>query len=179
MPRLAPRLLAATGAADTPTSLAAMEWGGTPVDAELAATPPLFPRIDKEAFLAVEGTDSAGQAEVRGSESEDAMITIEDFFKTELKIGTVTAAERVPETDKLVKLEVEVGEQKVRTLVAGIAGEYDAPQLVGRQVVVVANLKPAKLRGIESQGMVLAASVKGKPVLLKPDATVPDGTPVK
>jgi len=107
-----------------------------------------------------------------------AMIAIEDFFQTELKVATVTAADPVPNSHKLVKLTVDLGEES-RVLVAGIARDYGAEELLGRQVVVVTNLQPAKLMGIESQGMVLAASVDGKPVLLQPDTAVPNGTAVK
>ncbi len=94
-------------------------------------------------------------------------------------MATVLAAEPVPKSNKLLKLSVDVGEEKPRTLVAGIALAYKPEDLVGRQVVVVANLQPAKLMGVESQGMVLAASLDGKPVLLRPDTQVPNGTRVK
>ena len=107
------------------------------------------------------------------------MISIEQFFETELKVATVREAERVPETDKLMKLTVDLGEESPRTLVAGIAQEYEPEGLVGRQIVVVANLKPAKLRGVLSEGMLLAASDEGRPILLAPDSAVPDGTRVK
>ena len=93
-------------------------------------------------------------------------------------MATVTAAERVPKSNKLVKLTVDLGEE-TRTVVAGIGLAYQPEDLVGQQVVVVANLQPAKLMGIESQGMVLAASIDGKPVLLHPDRQVPNGTRVK
>ena len=107
------------------------------------------------------------------------MITIDKFFETELKVGTVTAAEAIPKAKKLLKLEVDLGEEGPRTLVAGIAQDYEAGSLLGRQIVVVANLQPAKLMGVESQGMILAASMDGQPVLLAPDSEVPPGTPVK
>ena len=107
------------------------------------------------------------------------MISIEEFFKTQLRIATISTAERIEGTDKLVKLTVDLGEESERTLVAGIAEEYEPDALVGRQVVVVANLKPAKLMGVESQGMVLAASVDGRPVLLGSEEPVPDGTRVR
>lgn len=106
------------------------------------------------------------------------MITIEQFFQTELKVATVTAAEKVEKSEKLVQMTVDLGAE-TRTLVAGIAREYSAGDLVGKQVVIVANLQPAKLMGIESQGMILAASVDGRPVLLQPDQAVPNGAPVK
>jgi methionyl-tRNA synthetase len=106
------------------------------------------------------------------------MIDIERFFETELKVATVIAAEPVPKSNKLLKLAVDLGGER-RQLVAGIAKEYAPEALVGRQVVVVANLQPATLMGVESQGMVLAASVDGAPVLLRPDREVPAGSRVK
>jgi methionine--tRNA ligase beta chain len=107
-----------------------------------------------------------------------SVIDIEKFFETELRIATVTAAEPIPNSNKLVKLTVDLGDE-TRVLVAGIARQYSSVQLLGRQIVMVSNLQPAKLMGVESQGMVLAASVDGTPVLLRPDASVPNGTPVK
>ncbi len=107
------------------------------------------------------------------------MISIQQFFQTELKVATVTAAEVVPNSRKLVKLIVDLGGE-TRQLVAGIAQQYPADELVGRQVVVVTNLEPAKLMGVESQGMVLAAVLgDGEPVLLQPDRPVANGSPVK
>ena len=105
-------------------------------------------------------------------------ITIEQFFQTELRAATVISAEPIPNSNKLLKLGVDLGNEN-RVLVAGIAREYPTQDLIGRQIIVVANLQPAKLMGIESQGMVLAASVDGKPVLLQPDTPVPDGTAIK
>ena len=105
-------------------------------------------------------------------------ITIEQFFETELKVATVTGVEPIPNSNKLLKLTVDLGSES-RVLVAGIARQYTTEELVGKQVVVVTNLVPAKLMGVESQGMVLAGSVEGKPVLLHPGAAVPNGTPVK
>jgi methionyl-tRNA synthetase len=175
MPRIAPQVLAAVGTATPPSSLAAMAWGGTPNGAELPEAVPLFPRIDKEAYLA-EGKKEEG---METAAEEKTRITIDQFFQAELKVGTITAAEPVPKSSKLLKLAVDLGEGSPRTLVAGIALAYKPEALVGQQVVVVANLQPAKLMGVESQGMVLAASIDGRPVLLHPDAPVPNGTRVK
>jgi methionyl-tRNA synthetase len=107
-----------------------------------------------------------------------AQITIDDFMGVELKVATVRAAEEVPKSSKLVKLTVDLGDEQ-RTVVAGIRKAYPPEQLVGRQVVIVANLQPATLMGVESQGMVLAASQEGEPVLLHPDREVPPGTRVR
>ena len=111
---------------------------------------------------------------------EPARISIDDFFKADLRVAEVVGAEKVEKSKKLMKLRVRIGEEE-RTLVAGIATAYTAEQLVGRKVVVVANLMPAKLMGIESNGMVLAASLPGtgEPSLLSVDPSVPSGTRVK
>jgi methionyl-tRNA synthetase len=109
----------------------------------------------------------------------DARISIDDFMKIDLRVARVTHAERVPNSKKLVKLQVDLGHEQ-RTLVAGIAEAYEADALVGRHVAIVANLKPAKLMGIESNGMVLAASPEGgKPILVAFDVPPPLGTRVR
>ncbi len=175
MPRIAPQVLAAVGTATPPSSLDAMAWGGTPTGAELPEAVPLFPRIDKEAYLAEGGKEEGMETAVE----EKTRVSIDQFLQTELKVATITAAEPVPKSNKLLKLVVDLGENSPRQLVAGIALAYKPEDLVGKQVVVVANLQPAKLMGVESNGMVLAASLDGKPVLLHPDAPVPNGTRVK
>ena len=110
---------------------------------------------------------------------ENAPITIDDFMKVELRVGEVLAAEPVPNATKLLRLTVQVGEDDTRTILAGIAEYYQPDELVGRNVVVVANLQPRKMRGIESQGMLLAADVEGRAILLKPDGDVPIGARVR
>jgi len=109
----------------------------------------------------------------------DGKISMDDFMKVELRTAKVLAAEKVPNSRKLVKLSVDVGTEQ-RTLVAGIAEAYEAEALVGRTVVIVFNLKPAKLMGIESNGMVLAASPEGgKPTLVGFDQEISPGTRVR
>ena len=106
-------------------------------------------------------------------------ISIDDFMKVELRTAKVLAAEKVPNSRKLVKLTIDVGTEQ-RTLVAGIAEAYEPEALVGRTIVMVFNLKPAKLMGIESNGMVLAASPDGgKPTLVGFDQDVAPGTRVR
>lgn len=106
-------------------------------------------------------------------------LSIDDFMKVELRTAKVLTAEKVPNSRKLVKLTVDVGAEQ-RTLVAGIAEAYEPEALVGRTVVIVFNLKPAKLMGIESNGMVLAASPEGgKPTLVGFDQEIPPGTRVR
>jgi methionyl-tRNA synthetase len=104
-------------------------------------------------------------------------ISIRKFLETQLRVARVVSAERVPNADKLLKLQVDLGDEQ-RQLVAGIALAYEPESLVGRSIVVVANLETARIRGVESRGMLLAADVGGKPVLLSVDDEVPPGTPV-
>ena len=109
------------------------------------------------------------------------MITIEQFKTVELRVATVRSAEPHPKADRLLVLKVELAGGEERQLVAGIRAHYDPATLVGRQVIVVANLEPAMLRGVESQGMVLAAAdeAAGKVVLLRPDDVVVPGSVVR
>lgn len=106
-------------------------------------------------------------------------ISFSDFSKLDLCVGTVKRAKLVRGTDKLLMLEVDFGEKRYRKLVAGIAKTHEVEKLVGKQVVVVTNLEPREIRGVESQGMLLAADVNGKPVLLTLESEVPSGTKVR
>jgi methionyl-tRNA synthetase len=111
------------------------------------------------------------------SETDEGIITIDEFFRTELKTARVLEAEKVEGADKLLKLQIEVGGEK-RQLVAGVAEFYSPEEMIGRTIVVVANLKPAKIRGIESQGMLLAAK-KGKELkLVTVDGEIDSGASV-
>jgi len=106
------------------------------------------------------------------------MISFDDFMKLDIRIGTVTAAEKVQGTDKLIRLEVDLGEE-TRQVVAGMAQTYTPEDFMGKQVPILVNLEPRKLRGIESQGMILAADVGGKPIMLIPEREVPPGSAVR
>lgn len=106
------------------------------------------------------------------------MITIEDFRKVELKIGRVVEAANHPNADRLLVLKVDIGEPAPRQVVAGIKAHYAAEQLVGKSVIVVANLAPATLRGVESQGMVLACTSGADVVVMTPDRPALPGSPV-
>jgi methionyl-tRNA synthetase len=109
----------------------------------------------------------------------DTRLSIDDFMKVDLRVARVVAAERIPNSRKLLKLEIDLGTER-RTIVAGIAEAYEADALVGRSIAIVANLKPAKLMGVESNGMVLAASPDGgKPILLSFDGDVGVGTKIR
>jgi methionyl-tRNA synthetase len=146
----------------------------------------LFPRIQPdqlEAFLAAQTARKMGSATVApavpapAATPDSGLITIDDVAKVQLRIATILEGERVPETDKLVKLRVKVGSEE-RTIVAGIGKHYDPALLVGRQIVIVANLQPRKLKGITSQGMLLAASAGDEMALLTPMAVLPDGAEI-
>ena len=106
------------------------------------------------------------------------MISIDDFCKVELKVATVKSAEAHPNADKLIVLQVDLGSEQ-RQICAGIRNHYTPEELVGKQVVVVANLETAKLRGLESQGMLLAASDDGRVIILTPEKPVLAGALVK
>ncbi len=176
MPTIAGRLRAQLGLRDTALDLdAAAAWGAFPAGTTIGMTEPLFPRVDIEAYL-----EEVGMEQKRNEEADSAtrLLTIDEFFRTELVVATVREAEQVPKSKKLIRLLVDLGEGQPRQLVAGIADRYRAEDLVGRQIVVVANLKPAKLMGVESQGMLLAANVDGAPFLLAPDDEVPPGTKI-
>jgi methionine--tRNA ligase beta chain len=106
------------------------------------------------------------------------MITYDDFMKLDIRIGTVIAAEKVAGTDRLIRLEIDLGTER-RQVVAGMATTYGAEEFIGKQVPILVNLEPKKLRGIESHGMILAVDVSGRPILLLPHREVPAGSVVR
>lgn len=147
-------------------------WGKLATGTKVQKGEPLFPRIEvteagetviaatkKTATKAIkaEAPKAEAKKEAKPAAAAADEITIDDFAKIDLRVATVIAAERVPKTDKLIKLQVKIGDEE-RTIVSGIAQHYEPENLIGKNVIVIANLKPAKLRGIESRGMVLAAS---------------------
>ena len=149
----------------------------------------MFPRLDKGAHLSEVNQTPAGepvQAPLDGTlpsgvEEVTSFIEIDDFAKVDLRVGQVLSAERLPKADKLLLLKIDLGEEQPRQVLAGIAQYYEPEKLVGRKVVVVANLKPRKLRGFESQGMVVAASYgeEGRPVIATFTEDVPNGARLK
>jgi methionyl-tRNA synthetase len=119
---------------------------------------------------------------VQGGETGvTSFIEIGDFAKVDLRVGEILTAERVPKSDKLLRFTIDIGEAEPRQVLAGIAEYYEPEKMIGRKVVVVANLKPRKLRGFESQGMVVAASVgeDGRPVIATFTEDVPNGARLK
>jgi methionyl-tRNA synthetase len=165
-----------------------LEWGGLANGAAVRVTDPIFPRADTVQYIggekkvepvpAQESAAPAPQETTQAAAPDMAKISIDQFFQTDLRVAEVRAAERVPKSKKLMKMTVFTGDEE-RTIVAGIATKYTPEELVGRKIVIVANLQPAKLMGIESNGMILAASIDGEPSLLSVDPAVPAGTKVK
>jgi methionyl-tRNA synthetase len=180
-----------------------LQWGGLKPGTRIGKPEGVFPRAEKKEILerieimeneirnpgsaqpAAAGADAtstsvAGAPAGAAAPAVAAKIGIEDFAKVELRVGVVKSAERIQGADKLLKLLVDIGDE-VRQVLAGIALSYAPEDLVGRKVVIVANLAPRKMRGLESNGMLLAASVgpDGKPVLCTFAEDVPAGAKVK
>ncbi|MFQ5880930.1 MAG: methionine--tRNA ligase [Candidatus Methylomirabilales bacterium] len=145
-------------------------WGGLPASGIIRKGPPLFPRIEG-GFAAILAQEAA--------EPEVPQISMVDFQHLDLRVGEILAAEPIPGSKKLLKLTVRLGTE-ARTMVAGLQGEYAEEALIGKKVAVVANLRPAKLMGVESQGMILAAEDDhGHIVLLTPDRDIPPGSKIR
>ncbi len=137
-------------------------------------TPPLFPKIEEELLK----TPDPKTKEKKEDKKDDGLITIDQFFQTKLKIGTILEALEVPKSDRLLKLKVDLGEENPRQVIAGIKEYYSPSDLVNTQVCVVSNLKPAKIMGYLSEGMLLAAKDKKSLTLLRPESHKKSGTPV-
>lgn len=156
--------------------VSALQWasGGLAGQA-IGEITPVFPRLEIDSTVKrmqeLEGIEVARQAALLGKTPEPAaidnnLISIDDFAKVDLRVGEVKSAEPVKGADKLLHLKIDIGEAEPRTIVAGIALAYKPEQLIGRKVVIVANLQPRKLRGITSHGMIVAASIEGGPPVL-------------
>jgi methionyl-tRNA synthetase len=151
-------------------------YGGMQGGEKINRKASLFPRLDLHPENEKSGGDLLAQA---GSKAEDlTMVDLEDFQKIALRVGTVRQAQPVAGADRLLMLTVFDGERE-RTIVSGIKEFYDPAALIGQQVVLVANLKPVKLRGIVSEGMLLAASIHGQLSLVAPSRPMPEGAKVK
>jgi methionyl-tRNA synthetase len=210
LPQSAPKIWAQLGMAESIESVrfGALEWGGLQAGQKIGEVVGVFPRIElKEAVAKMRDLEekiSAEQAVLvgrahgqtqglptpkeaesaiaaeRNEETRDAKIPADDFFKIDLRVGLVLSAERVKGSDKLMHMKVDIGEPEPRTIVAGIAEAYTPEQLLNRKVVIVANLQPRKLKGIESNGMIVAASIEGgKPVLAGFLEDIPAGARLK
>jgi methionyl-tRNA synthetase len=183
-----------------------LKWGELKEAATIGDVQPVFPRLDKAKIMSeinggnkpsgVHATEADAVAAsapatqpappMNHATEADAVgvtsfIEIDDFAKVDLRVGQVLSAERIPKADKLLLMKVDIGEEQPRQILAGIAQYYEPEKLVGRKVVIVANLKPRKLRGFESQGMVVAASYgeEGRPVIATFTEDVPNGARLK
>jgi methionyl-tRNA synthetase len=165
-------------------------WGDFALPNRIGEIKAVFPRIDAKPAIQkmqeLEEVEKDRQAALLGKKAEPAeaplehLISIDDFAKVDLRVGEVKSAEPVKGADKLLHLKVDIGETEPRTIVAGIALAYKPEQLIGRKVVIVANLQPRKLRGLTSQGMIVAASIDGGlPVLAGFHEDVPAGARLK
>lgn len=180
-------------------SLSDLKWGQLHLGTKLGTVEGVFPRADKSTIERMQKMEEqqrsapavaeartvaptpvgSGSAATSAAALPDGKISIEDFAKVELRVGQVKVAEKVKGADKLLRLEVDLGTE-VRQVVAGIAEAYAPETLIGRKVVIVVNLAPRKLRGLESNGMIVAASAEGgKPVLCGFLEDVPVGTRLK
>ena len=173
--------------------VADLNWGQLKGGQKIGDVAGVFPRLDAkptiERMQQLEVEEKSRQDIVMGKQPAavaapapvvDSSITIDDFSKIDLRVGVVQSAQRVKGADKLLHLAVDIGEPAPRSIVAGIAAAYEPESLIGRKVVIVANLQPRKLRGLESQGMIVAASLAdGKPVLASFLEDVPAGARLK
>jgi methionyl-tRNA synthetase len=182
--------------------VADLHWGGLPAGQAIRDIAAVFPRIEPKPAIAkmreLEEQERARQDALLGrapaaaspaepqtgakpaSGGDNGRISIDDFVKVDMRVGIVKSAQPVKGADKLLHLSVDIGEETPRSIVAGIAKAYAPDQLVGRKVVIVANLEPRKLRGLESQGMIVAASLEGgSPVLAGFLEDVPVGARLK
>jgi methionyl-tRNA synthetase len=151
-----------------------LEWGKLPAGQAIGKVEAVFPRADPklsiEKMRELEVEEYARQQAVLGKTVPKAdaepKIAIDDFLKVDMRVGVVKEAAAVKGSDKLLHLQVDIGEPKTRSIVAGIAGAYKPEALIGRKVAIVANLQPRKLKGLESQGMIIAASLEDTPPAL-------------
>ena len=172
----------------------AAQWGVYPDGTAVQKGEALFPRIDakkeleelerihQEAKAAATQTgapakEAGGSAAPAAGEDNANLITIDDFAKVQMKVAEVIAAEKVPDSDKLLKLRLNVGAE-TRQVVSGIAKQYSPEEMVGKKVILITNLQPAVLRGVESQGMILAATKGKKLVLVTVDGDIPAGAAI-
>jgi methionyl-tRNA synthetase len=177
VPDATKKIYSLLGLADDLTDIdpAELHWGGLNAGTNIRQTEGIFPRIDKSNVMSeikanteqgqgpatadAAATTSTATGPTDTATAEDNFITIDDFLKVELRVGEIKVAERIPNADKLLRFEIDLGEDKPRQILAGLAEYYEPEKLIGRKVVVVANLKPRKMRGLESQGMICAASL--------------------
>ncbi len=196
LPHSAANILSQLGVSNTGLTLADASWKAKPLG-QIGVISPVFPRLDRKPTVQkmqeLEEVEKNRQAALMGKpagpvavptqavdQNKSELISIDDFSKIDLRVGEVKSAERVKGADKLLHLKIDIGETEPRSIVAGIALKYPPEEIVGRKVVIVANLQPRKLRGLTSQGMIVAASLEGGlPILAGFHEDVPIGARLK
>ncbi len=180
MPQTAEKIWAFLGEKRNPGQVLKPEFNFYDCPPEIAVRKPeaLFPRIDLKEFIGEMEKPKQTESSELKPEAKMDYLTYEEFKKMDLRVAKVLAAERVPGTSKLLKLQIDLGSEK-RQIVAGVAETYSPEELVGKEFIVIANLQPAVIRGVESQGMLLAAEVEGKAIIPFFDRELPPGTKVK
>ena len=176
VPATASRIRRQIGLDDSPEGqgLASItQWGGLQAGSQVGKPEPIFPRVETKKQKAQDKAPAVQAPQAENMRS----ISIDEFQNLDLRVATVIEAEKIPRADKILKLRVNVGDEE-RQVVAGIAEHYPPEELIGKQVIVVVNLQPAKIRGIESQGMILAAAGEENLVLATLDEQTAPGTRV-
>jgi methionyl-tRNA synthetase len=164
----------------------ATQWGLLPGGQRIGKAEPLFPRLEEsrsrpDSAKATSGKVNVSEEQAPSKPEERKMVSFKDFQNLELRVAEILTAEPVPGANKLLKLTVDIGAEQ-RTLVAGIALAYQPEDLIGKKIVVICNLEPATIRGVRSEGMLLAGSVTGDDTsiaLVTPEKTLPNGAVVK
>ncbi len=168
-------------------TFAAAAWGGLPAGTKVQRGEPIFPRIETEREAEAAAGEAVAAAKAPKVEKaapapaaeEPGVITIDEFQRLDLRVGTILEASRVKGADRLLQLKVDLGEQEPRTVVSGIAEYYQPEALAGTQIVLVANLQPAKIRGVVSHGMILAGKTSETLQIVAPREGLPAGTKIK
>lgn len=175
MPRKMREIRAVFGLDDSSLTLdSARTWFDLPHGGRVTFKTSIFPRLDPAKIPALVVPPKTGAA---GPEGEVGLITIDDFSRVDLRVAVVEAAERVKKADRLLRLQIDLGTEK-RQIVAGIAMEYAPEDIVGKKIIVVVNLEPARIRGLESRGMLLAAQAEGSLRLVTVDGDIAPGATV-
>jgi methionyl-tRNA synthetase len=175
MPEKCRQIQKQIGVADDNIVAAQFTWGGLKAGTKIQSGEALFPRLQRAQINVTLTADVKGTN--MSQETPVNVVTFEEFGRIQMRAAKVVAAERVTGADKLLKLEIDLGDEK-RQIVAGVAQHYAPEDLLGETLIVVTNLKPAKIRGIDSEGMLLAAQAGGKLVLLTTDKEIAPGAKI-
>jgi len=184
IPQTSARMATALGVGELADLDRLGQWGLLPPGTKIQPGPPLFPRLDKTELEAggeeTKKVEKAGKAKAKIMDATTAaveeLISFDEFKKVDLRVAEIIAAEKIAKSDRLLKLTVKAPDE--RTIVAGIAGHYQPEDVIGRQVLIVANLKPVKLMGVTSQGMVMAVKDDDRLVLTTVSETMKPGSKV-